>query len=67
MLVSTLHIIHDHIYPLSPASVLENPSDISHEHIAIIEAKSSSSQYISLCVVVPQAVLQVAAIAKEQK
>ncbi|KAI0808036.1 hypothetical protein C8Q74DRAFT_109210 [Fomes fomentarius] len=46
------------------ASLLENPSDINHEYIAIMKAKSSSSQYISLGAVVLQTVLQVAAIAK---
>ena len=65
------HHTRSHVYPLLPATILENPGDENFDEsknakgFAIVEAKSH--QHSSLGQAMPQAILQVAALAKQRK
>ena len=65
------HHTRSHIYLLLPATILENPGDENFDEsknakgFAIVEAKSH--QRSSLGQAMPQAILQVAALAKQRK
>ena len=66
--MSTLHSNIDRIYPLASGTLLDNPRHFYDEEargFAIVVAKSSL--YHTLGDALPQAVLEVAALAKRKK
>ena len=68
-LVSALHLMHECKYSPIPESLLENPRDVEEEGtkgFAMVEVLSRLD-YRSLGEAVPQAILQVGALAKKQK